>query len=306
MIELVFLGTAASAPSAERGLPAVLVRHGPRRFLVDCGEGTLRQLLKAGFGLKGLDKALLTHGHLDHMLGLGGLASTANMWRTTDTFTVFAGPWALGLSRVLLEQVVWPEVEPPIDLRYVPVETGVIYEEPVLQVRAFPVRHSAPDSFGYLFAETPHRPLIEERLDALGVPRGPERSRLAAGESVVLPDGRTVAPEEVVGPAKAAARVAVIGDTEGIEDLVEPVRGVDLLVIESTFLARDAEKARLRSHITAAEAATLAREAGVGRLCLTHLSGRYKAEEIRAEAEAIFTDTHVAQDFDVVRVPEGD
>src|SRR3546814_20027320 len=99
MIEVTFLGTAASVPSVERGLSSLLVRQGRERFLVDCGEGTQRQLIRSGIGFRQLDRVLLTHGHLDHLLGLGGFAGTINLWRTTERLTIHAGATALCLAR---------------------------------------------------------------------------------------------------------------------------------------------------------------------------------------------------------------
>ncbi|WP_119459485.1 MBL fold metallo-hydrolase [Rhodospirillaceae bacterium SYSU D60014] len=302
MIEVTFLGTAASIPSAERGLSSLLVRQGGERFLVDCGEGTQRQLIRSGIGFRRLDRVLLTHGHLDHLLGLGGLAGTINLWRTTDRLTIHAGAAALRLARTLLLDVTWPAGPPPLALEFVEVLSGPIYESEALRVTAFPVRHHAPDCFGFLFEERRHQPLIRARLEELGVPSGPERARLAGGEPVTLPDGRHVDPEDVLGPAKPGARLAVIGDTESVEDLVDHVRDADALVIESTFLDTDADKARARSHLTIGQAAWLARTAGIERLYLTHISSRYRLADIEAEAAAAFPRVSVARDFDRFQV----
>jgi ribonuclease Z len=302
MIEVTFLGTAASIPSVERGLSSLLVRQGGQRLLVDCGEGTQRQLIRSGIGFRRLDRVLLTHGHLDHLLGLGGLAGTINLWRTTDRLTIHAGAAALRLARTLLLEVTWPAGPPPLDLEFVEILSGPIYEDEALRVTAFPVRHHAPDCFGFLFEERRHRPLIRARLEELGVPSGPERARLAGGEPVTLPGGRHVDPEDVLGPAKPGARLAVIGDTESVEDLVDHVRDADALVIESTFLDADADKARARSHLTIGQAAWLARTAGIERLYLTHISSRYRLEDIEAEGAAAFPRVIVARDFDRFQV----
>lgn len=298
MLEATFLGTAASVPSVERGLSSLLVQHGGRRFLVDCGEGTQRQLMKSGFGFRHLDHVLLTHGHLDHVLGLGGLAGTINLWRTADRLTIHAGAAALRATETLLREVTWPDGPPRLALAFVEIAPGPIFEDETLRVTAFPVRHSAPDCFGFLFEEKPHRPLIADRLATLGVPPGPERSRLAHNKAVILEDGRRVDPEEVLGPVKPGARLAIIGDTESVEDLVAFVRDADALVIEATFRDVDAAKARARSHLTIGDAARLAVAAGVRDLYLTHISSRYRAADIEAEARAAFPRAHLARDFD--------
>jgi len=145
--------------------------------------------------------------------------------------------------------------------------------------------------------------MLGERLEALGVPHGPERARLHAGESVTLPDGRHIRPDDVLGPPERGSSVSVVGDTESVDDLVEAVRGSDVLVIEATFRSADAEKARARSHLTVADATRLATQAGVGALWLTHLSSRYQPATIEAEARELFPQSRAARDFDRVRVP---
>ena len=302
MFTLTFLGTGASVPSLERGLSAILVEHGPHRFLVDCGEGTQRQLLRSGAGFRRLDKVLLTHGHIDHILGLAGFAATTKLWGTAERLTIWAGPATLRLARTLIHEVTWPGVEPPLPIGFVAVAPGPVQAFGALRVGAFPVRHRAPDCFGFVFEEAPHRPMLTDRLEALGVPNGPERGRLARGEPVTLADGRRIEPDAVLGPARPGSRLAIVGDAGSTDDLLPHVQGADALVIEATFLDRDRDRARARSHITAAEAARLAHAAEVGALWLTHLSSRYDPAAIAAEAQAIFPNSHVATDFAVARV----
>jgi len=122
LFEIVFLGTAAGVPAVDRGLPALMVLHRERRFLVDCGEGTQRQLLGSGLGLRRLDCVLLTHGHLDHLLGLGGLAGTMALLDTGDRLTVYGGASALRIVRTLLTDVVWPEGKSQLEVRTIPIE----------------------------------------------------------------------------------------------------------------------------------------------------------------------------------------
>jgi ribonuclease Z len=164
------------------------------------------------------------------------------------------------------------------------------------------VAHRGGDSFGFAFEEKPRPRLLPNRLAALDVPAGPERRRLLRGEAVVLPDGRRIAPDAVLGPPRPGARLVVVGDTAGADALLEPVQNADALIIEATFLERDAALAADRSHLTAAQAARLARAANVRALYLTHLSGRYEQAEIEAEARAIFPAATVARDFDRITV----
>ncbi len=297
MIELTFLGTSASAPSIQRGLSSAIVQHREHRFMVDCGEGTQRQLLRSGLGFKRLNKILITHAHLDHILGLAGLVSTMTRWEVMEGLTIYGGAYALDRIRRLLDVVFSPHPIPQsIELREV--RPGVVFATEHLRIEAFPVIHRGPDCYGYLFSETPKRPFLVEKAEALGVPPGPERRRLVAGESITLPDGRVIRPDDVLGPPRQGARLAFIGDLARTKGVAKFIRDADVLVVEATYLEQDKALARQYGHLTAAQAARLAAQARVGRLILTHLSRRYSDEAILEEARTIFPHTVVANDFD--------
>jgi ribonuclease Z len=296
MFDLVFLGTAAAVPSAERGLPALLVARGSSRFLIDCGEGAQRQLMRAGVGFRGLAHVLLTHAHLDHVLGLAGLLATFALFRVDGTIEIIGSDETLAFVRRYLADTIGPERESAYRLRAI--LPGPVLVREGWRLDAFAVAHRGTASLGYRFQDELRHPLISERLDALGVPAGPERALLAQGRSVVLADGRHIEPEMVRGAPAVGTVLAVVGDTEEIAGLIEPVRGADALVIEATFLERDATLARARGHLTAAAAARLARDAEVHELLLTHISGRYSPEEILTEAARHFPNVRVVSDFD--------
>src|SRR5271165_734688 len=300
MFELVFLGTAAAVPSAKRGLPALLVARGASRFLIDCGEGTQRQLMRAEVGFRGLEQVLLTHSHLDHVLGLAGLLATLALYRVGGTVEIIGSDETVLFVRNYLAATIGPEREGGYRLRAV--SPGPVLVRRGWRVDAFAIAHRGTQSLGYRFQDEMRHPLIPRHLDALGIPEGPERAALAQGRPVVLADGHHIIPEMVHGASVAGATLAVVGDTEEIAGLVAPVRGADALVIEATFLERDAALARARGHLTAAAAARLARDAGVGELLLTHISGRYQPEEILSEAARHFSRTSIVADFDRISV----
>jgi ribonuclease Z len=173
------------------------------------------------------------------------------------------------------------------------------------------VQHRGGGCFGFLFQEKTRRPFLPEKAEALGVPFGPERARLVRGEAVTLKDGRIIQPDEVLGEPIVGTKYVHIGDVGETADLHGVVAGADVLVIESTYTSAETDMARRFGHLTAVQAATLARDAGVHTLILTHLSRRHTAREIYAEARPIFPQTYVARDFDhfqisrqqVVRLP---
>jgi len=307
MFEVIFLGTSSSAPTVTRGLSSHIILHRHHRFLLDCGEGTQRQILRSGLGFKRLDKVLLTHGHLDHILGLGGLVSTLARWENLDHIDIYGGRATLARVHDLLFKVVFAGHRPPIDVSLHPVRPGdVICADDKFSLTAFEVSHRGPDNLGFLFQEKPHRPFLAERADELGVPFGPERSILVRGEPVTLADGRVVQPDDVLGPQQPGTKYVHIGDTGRTDNLHEAVRDADALVIESTYVEAEAEMAIDFGHMTAARAATLARDMGVKHLILTHISRRYAEREIRTEARSIFPDTFVARDLDHFQITRED
>ncbi|MDO9088412.1 MAG: ribonuclease Z [Anaerolineaceae bacterium] len=302
MFELVFLGTSASAPSINRNLPALLVKHDEFRFLVDCGEGTQRQILQAGIGFKRLNRILITHGHLDHILGLAGLLSTLLRWETIDTLEIYGGKAALSRVHDLIYGVVLRGNQSPFDLALIPIEEGVIIEENEFNITAIPVHHRGPDNYGYLFQEKGRYPFIPEKAEELDIPSGPWRRDLVNGKAITLPDGRKIQPEQVLGDYKAGARMVVLGDIAETESLTIYCDQADALVTEATYLESEAEMAHQFGHMTARQSAELASRANVKQLILTHLSRRYRERDILAEAQAIFPNTIVARDFDVFTV----
>jgi len=302
LFEIIFLGTSASAPSVRRNLPALVVKHDEHRFLIDCGEGTQRQILQSGIGFKRLNRILITHGHLDHILGLAGLISTLMRWETMEELEIFAGRGSMDRIHDLINGVVLRGARPPVPIHLRTISPGMFIEEDTFTVTAFAVHHRGSDSLGYAFQEKGRRPFLPEKAEVLKIPPGPWRRDLVEGRSAVLPDGRVIDPEMVLGEFKPGTRLVHVGDSGEIDSLIEPCRGADALVIEATYLEEEAAMAKHFSHLTARQAAELARKAGVHQLILTHLSRRYREKDVQREAQAVFENTVVARDFDVFTI----
>jgi ribonuclease Z len=306
MFEVVFFGTSASAPSIQRGLPSVAVLAGEARFLIDCGEGTQRQILRSGLGFKKMSRILLTHAHLDHILGLGGLVSTFAHWENIETVEIFGSRTTLERVNALIFGVVLSFERFSVNVKLLEIQAGIFLQHKAFTVAAFPVMHRGSGSLGYVFQERTRRPFLADRADALGVPNNAERGKLVQGESITLADGRTITPNMVLGDPIEGAKLVYIGDIGRLDQVREHVRDADTLVIEATFLDVDAESAARFGHITAKQAATFAAENGVRSLILTHVSRRYRENAIIEEARAIFPNTTVARDLDHFVIKRGE
>jgi ribonuclease Z len=292
-LDVLFLGTAASVPTARRGLPATLIRRGGERLLVDCGEGTQRQLVRSA-GLVELDDVFITHFHADHVLGLPGMLKTYGLQARERSLRVY-GPRGLERLFATLAPVIG---RLPFELELTELEPGAELQRDGYTLAAFAVEHGVR-ALGYamLEAERPGR-FDEARAVELGVEPGPDFGRLQRGEAV-----GEVTPDQVLGDARRGRSVVVPGDTAPCEMTAAVAHGADLLVHEATFMAEDAERARATGHSTARDAAELAKAAGVELLALTHVSARYPASGLRDEARTAFEKTIVPRDFDRVEIP---
>ena len=302
MFEIIFLGTSASAPSIQRGLPAQVIKHGEHRFLLDCGEGTQRQILTSGIGFKRLNNILLTHNHLDHILGIGGLISTLARWESMDQLDIFGAEKTLERVESLIYDVVLRKAKPPMPINLHVISSGVFFETDDLKVSAFSVSHRGADSLGYLFEESGRYPFLPEKAEALAIPPGPWRRDLVNGKAVTLPDGRLIEPEMVLGDFRPGLRVGFTGDIGDIFPLMEDLNSLDLLVSEATYLETEREMAAEFGHLTARQAAEFARDANIKKLVLTHISRRYRERDVIKEARAVFENSFVARDLDVFEV----
>jgi ribonuclease Z len=298
LFEITFLGTSASAPSVHRGLSALLIKHEEYRFLVDCGEGTQRQILRAGAGFKRLNQIFLTHGHLDHILGLAGLVSTFMRWDVLEEVDIYGTQHTLDRVHDLLFGVVLRGYRGKAPVNLHAIKPGTFFDTDRFSVTAFPVDHRGSSSLGYRFEERSRRPFLPEKAEALAIPPGPWRRDLVAGKGVELADGRKIEPDQVLGEQRKGTSLVIVGDVGREKKLLPHIKDADAMVIEATYIEEEADLADRFGHITAARAAALAKEANIRDLYLTHFSRRYRERDILDEAQTVFPTVHVARDFD--------
>ena len=297
-LDVLFVGTAGSAPTAGRGLPAVLVRRGGERMLFDCGEGTQRQLLRSGVGLIELEEVFVTHFHADHFLGLPGMLKTFALRGRERPLAVYGPPGLRALFNALKPIV----GRTAFDLSLVELEPNQELVRDGYRIAAFEASHGVR-AYGYALVEEERLGRFDEaRAIELGVRPGPDFGRLHHGKPVPGADG-DVLPEQVVGPARPGRKIVLTGDTAPSKMTVAAAHGADLLVHEATFSDEEAERAGETGHSTARQAAELARDAEVKLLALTHVSPRYAGPDLRDEARAVFERTIVPHDFDRVELP---
>jgi ribonuclease Z len=304
MLSITLLGTGAACPSVERNVAALALSREGETILFDCGEGTQRQMMRYGASFAFRD-IFFTHYHADHMLGVTGLMRTMGLQDRTAGVTLY-GP--RGATRILGAAISLGIERNQFPIEIVELQAGDRIRRDEYDIVVFPTDHR-PDTVGYAVAEhTRLGRFNPDRARELGIPEGPLWGKLHKGEGVELPDGRRVGPEELVGRPRQGRMVVYTGDTRPSLAVVEVARGADLLVHDSTFGEEERERAVETGHSTAAQAAEVAREAGVRRLVLTHISPRYNrdAPELLAEAKAVFPESIVARDGLTIDVPFSD
>ena len=306
-MQVTFLGTSSGVPTRARNVSAVAVRLSQRSelWLFDCGEGTQHQFLRSDLRLSQLRRIFITHMHGDHVFGLPGLLASLGLSGSSDGVDLY-GPDPLesyleGVLRTSSTRIGYPlEVH---QVRSAAEANRIVFEDSDLTVRATPLHHRVP-AYAYRVEEKPKPGRFDiQKAQELAIPPGPVYASLKRGETVALEDGRQIDGRTLCGPEKAGASLVYCTDTVFCEAAVTLAKGADLLIHESTFSHAEADMAFQRQHSTSTMAAQTAAEAGVGQLVLTHLSPRYApgnavtADDLLAEAKAIFPNTVLAKDF---------
>lgn len=294
-MRITFLGTAAGLPTAERGLPAVLVEVEGEYALFDCGEGTQRQMAKAGFSLGRRMKIFVSHLHGDHVFGLPGMIQSMNLLNRVHPLDIYGPP---GLRRFIEFTTISTMSEPTFQLTINEVSQGTVFSGKKYRVEGAWGEHSRPNIAYRLTVGGSLGAFIPKKARRLGIPEGPLWSQLKAGMSVETGDGRVVDPAEVLGKPVPGKVIVYSGDTGPSESLARLAKGADILIHEATLADDLSALAERDGHSTAGAVARLAAETGVGRLVLTHISARYKdPTSLLAEAKKYFPRTEMARDL---------
>ncbi len=295
-MKLIFLGTSGSIPTAKRGLPAIALKRDRELLLFDVAEGTQRQMALAHLSPMKLDAIFITHLHGDHFLGLAGLVQTLSLMDRKEKLEVYCPPEARGRIESYLRipyytltfDVVVRELKPGDELR----RQGY-------RILTCDVDHPVPALAYALVEDERLGRFYPEKAAALGIKPGPDFSRLKAGQAVKLRDGRTVEPEQVIGPPRPGRKIVYAGDTRPSERIIEFARGADVLIHDCTLADELADKAAESAHSTPSEAAEVAKRAAVKQLVLIHVSPRYEDDDsaLLKQAKKIFPNTLVAVDL---------
>ena len=296
-LQVVFLGTAGSIPTPKRALPAIAIRRKDEIILFDCGEGAQRQMIQAGVSFHRKTKVFITHMHGDHVLGLPGIFQTMSLLDRKRKLEVY-GPVGIEAFVEAVKETVQFILTFPLEVSEVK-DAGIVCKDREYEVHATLANHVTIPCLAYALIEKP-RPgkFCPERARCLQVPEGPLWSKLQHGSTVKLPDGRTVKPEEVMGPPRPGRKIVYTGDTRPSEGLIEFAKNADLLIHDATFDDELRERALEDGHSTPTQAAETAREAKAKRLVLTHISSRYKDPSLLLEqARKVFPCVDVAEDF---------
>jgi len=305
-MELIFLGTSAGVPTRTRNVTAILLdlQHPTRGglWLFDCGEGTQHQLLRTVYNPGKLDKIFITHLHGDHIFGLPGLLCSRSMAGIAHPLTIY-GPKGIAefVETTLRLSGSWTDYP----LEVIEIAEGQVFDDGVYTVSAWPLNHPV-ECYGYRIEEH-DKPgaLNAAALMADGVKPGPMFQRLKQGETITLEDGRLVNGQDYLSAPQPGKKLAIFGDTAPCPSALLLAQGVDVMVHEATLETAMEEKANGRGHSSTRQAARLAREAGVGKLIVTHVSSRYDArgcESLLAECREVFSACELAEDFTQVSV----
>ena len=301
IINTVILGSGGAIPTLTRNLPSVAIQFDGRIFLFDCGEGTQTQMVRAKLAMSKIEGVYISHLHGDHVMGLPGLLMTMGQAPRERPLHIYGPPGIAGFvegnQRFLGHQTPFPVV--------IHENTGgLVSEDETVFVNSVPADHSC-FTLAFAFQERERPGLFQvEEARRIGIPPGPLYSRLQVGEPVTLQDGRVIAPEQVLGPARRGRKIVYATDTRPCDQVASLASEADLLIHDGMFSDELRAQARQKHHSTVVQAARIARRAKVSSLVLTHISSRYMQEALLAnEARKVFSESRIARDLMEINIP---
>jgi len=296
-MKLTFLGTSQAIPTEKRNHTAMLLEYEYESILVDCGEGTQRQFRKAHINPCKLTKILISHWHGDHVLGLPGLLQTLALNNYSRTLDIYGPRGTKRYAEMMLGMFVFAG---KIDVRIHEIDRGIFFESKKFYLEAFPLKHSA-HCLAYVFREKDRLRINKEKIKKLRL-KGPIIGELQKGNDIVV-EGKKIKAKDMTYGQKGK-KIAFIMDTAFIPECITAAKDADVLVSEATYTKDLTGKAAEYMHLTAEQAATIAKKAKAQKLYLTHISQRYEniPHVILNEAKKVFKNVHLAEDLMSVEI----
>ena len=300
-MKIVTLGTSGAIPTLRRTLPAVVIEREGKIFLFDCGEGTQMQMMKARLSLYKVEKIFISHLHGDHVVGLPGLLMS--LGQASRQWPIFIyGP--KGIKDYVLANRKHLNFHCPYEIVLEEVSEGKIWEEEEYRFEAVTLDHDCL-ALGYALIEK-ERPgkFLVEKARSLGVEEGPLFGKLQRGQDIKLGNGKIVHSGDVLGKVRRGRKIIYAADTRPCRGVANLSRGADILIHDGMFSQNEEKEAREKGHSTVTQVAQMAKEAGVNKLILTHISARYPDDKLLLkEAREAFSSTIIARDLMEIGVP---
>ena len=292
-MQLTFLGTSAGIPTKDRNTSSIHLKFLNYNILFDCGEGTQRQMMQAGLGIQRITHVFISHIHADHLLGLAGLIQTMNFNGRTKELHVY-GPKEAKKYVDFFKK--WDYVDYTFETKFHELKQGTVLDTPDFSIKAIKLEHGIP-CYGFVFEEKVETNVDKKKLKKYGLKQSPLIGELKEKGKIKF-KGKTIYLKDVSTQRRKPKKIAVIMDTKPFDELAEEVKGADVLITEATHSEELKERSHEYGHMTAKDAARLAKKADAKQLILTHFSSRYKdTKKLQSEAKQIFKNTTAAKDF---------